>query len=203
MVPAPASYWHTTPLQFLPALLTDGALRASVHPRPTALARRRKLGLTGYLHLSLVAHTPLLADKLQKGYPHALLAFDPAIAELPGAAYLRYNTKRWGHRDDFIPITDPGEKADFLAQWRTGKFPSAELLIPETLSLTHATGLYLADQAHADWLARFPALSTPPMQVAPERFPPGAVEDLTQLHAWADDCQHAGRLLEPPKLPFD
>jgi hypothetical protein len=202
MVPDPEFYWHTSPLQFLPQIVTERELRASAHARPRALARRRKLGLDGYIHLSFSAQTPLLADKRQRGYPHALFAFEPAIAELPGAAYLKWNTMRWAHREEFIPIVEPAEKAAFRAAWCAGNYPSAELLIPTQLSLTHATALYLASQAEADWLMWL-SLPTPPMIVAPERFPPGPVPELAAFHAWADACERAGELLPPLEAVFD
>ena len=202
MVPSPEFYWHATPLQFLPTILTEGELRASANPRPTALARRRKLGLEGFIHLSFSSQTPLLTDKLQRGYPHALLAFAPEIAQLPGAAYLKWNTKRWAHRDEFIPLTDPIEKSAFLDDWRRGKYPSAELLIPERLSLDYAQGLFLLSDAQSDWLVSF-GLNTPPMQVVPERFPIAPELDLSALWTWAAECRQAGELLSSPDLPFD
>ncbi|MBB6053507.1 hypothetical protein [Armatimonas rosea] len=202
MVPDPEFYWHTSPLQFVPAILSSGALVASAYPRPRALARRRKLGLEGVVHLSFTARTPLLTDKCQRGYPHVLFAFDPAIAELPGAGYLKWNTMRWAHREEFIPIVDPAEKATFRAAWRAGSYPSAELLIPKQLALNHATALYLASQAEADWLMRL-SLPTPPMTIDPERFPPGPPHDLTAFHEWADSCERAGELLPPLEAVFD
>ena len=207
MVPGPEYYWHATPLQFLPAILSEGTLRASANPRPTALARRRKLGLEGFVHLAFSSMTPLLTDKRQRGYPHALLAFVPETATLPGAGYLKWNTKRWAHRDEFLPITDPDAKSAFLSDWSSGKYPSAELLLTKTLDLTYAAGLYLASRAEADWLLGFdPALasfSTPPMAISPERFPPGPQPDLAALHIWREACLVAGELLLPPELPFD
>lgn len=177
-------------------------MRASANPRPTALARRRKLGLEGYIHLSFSPVTPLLADKRQRGYPHALLAFSGEIARLPGAAYLKWNTKRWAHREEFIPITDPAEKATFLQDWRGGKYPSAELLIPQRVPLTYATGLYFASAAEATWLQGL-SFTTPPITVNPEKFPEGPVPDLAPLQTWLDACRVAGELLPPPELPFD
>jgi hypothetical protein len=205
MVPDPAFYWHTTPLQHLPSILREGALRASAHPRPRALARRRKLGLEGFVHLSFTARTPLLEDKRQRGFPHTLLAFSSEVAALPGAGFLKWNTLRWAHREEFIPIVEPVEKAAFLTAWQAGAYPSAELLIPERLLLTYATGLLFASQAEADWLARlgFLDLPTPPITIAPERFPPSPSLDLTALHAWADDCERAGELLPPLAAAFD
>jgi len=195
-------FWHTVPLHRLPQLLSDGALRASAYPRPRILARRRKLGLAGFIHLSLTPQTPLLADKCAQGFPHALLAFSPEIAALPGAGFCKYNQMAWRHRDDFRPVTAPDEKALFLMEWRTGKYPSAELLVPTTLSLSYATQLYLAMPEDAAWLETF-ALPTPPTLVSPETFPPRAESDFTPFWEYATACQNAGALLPPPDLPFD
>lgn len=202
MVPPPDSYWHTIPLHLLPTLLREGSLRASAYPRPRVYARRRKLGLASYLHFSLTPKTPLLTDKRAHGYPHALLAFRLEIAQLPGAGFCRYNQKAWRHREDFALLADATEKALFLELYQQGRYPSAELLVPHTLSLDHATGLFFASQAEADWLARFP-LPTPPTTVAPETFPPAPEIDFAALDAYAAACQAAGTVLPPPDLPFD
>ena len=117
--------WHTLPLHYVPYLLHTGALYAQTRlaalslpivPRPTATRRDRKLGLDNFVHFSLAAHTPLLRDKHRRGYPHILLRFDAQIADVPGAGFVCYNAKAWRHRDAFIPITNPDEKAAFLRE---------------------------------------------------------------------------------------
>lgn len=213
----PQCFWHVTPLHYAPHLLATGrlysqdrlrALNLPVRPRPTAMRRDRKLKLTGYIHLSLSPGTPLLAHKRGLGYPHALLEFTPEIALLPGAGFLRFNAKAWSHRDDFLPITEPAEKETFLAAWRTGRFPSAELLIPDELPLVpFACALYVSSEAEADWLCglladlRQPPI--PPIDCRPSLFPPGPEPDLTPLSGYRQECCSAGRLLPPPDLPFD
>ena len=186
----------------LPTLLAEGTLRASAYPRRGVYARRRKLGLASYLHFSLTPMTPLLADKRAHGYPHVLLAFRPELAQLPGTGFCRYNQKAWRHREDFALITDATEKASFLEQYQQGRYPSAELLVPHTVSLDYAMGLFLASQAEADWLARF-SLPTPPTTVAPETFPPAPEIDFTVLLDYAAVCVATGTILPPPDLPFD
>ena len=103
MINGPPRFWHTTPLHYVPHLLQSGGLLSKarlaatglpIRPRPTALRRDRKLGLADFVHLSLAPRTPLLADKRARGYPHVLLEFEAAVADLPGAAYLPFNTMK-------------------------------------------------------------------------------------------------------------
>ena len=88
------------------------------------------LGLADYVHLSLTPQTPLLADKLRRGYPHALLVFDAeTVQALPETALLPYNTKSWHGRAAFAPVTDPMERAALLRRHaETGRCPSLEVL---------------------------------------------------------------------------
>lgn len=99
----PSDAFHATPLHYAPFLLASGilysqaALRANalpISPRRTAAKRDRKLKLDGYVHLSLQSQTPLLADKLARGYPHVLLVFGfDALFTSPVSALLRFNAK--------------------------------------------------------------------------------------------------------------
>ena len=210
-------FWHTTPLHYVPHILSTGALYSQdrlaalglpIRPRRTAFRRDRKLRLTGFIHLSLTPITPLLADKRARGFPHALFEFDGVIADLPGTAFLRYNAKAWRHRADFAPITDPGAKAGFLAEWRGGRYPSAELLIPDTLLLgPHFVALHAADASEADWLGEMAewlgVASAPQIAESPHLFPPGIAPDLAVLHDYADACRAAGNVVPPPDVPFD
>jgi hypothetical protein len=215
-----ARLWHATPLHYLPRLLATGALLSQerlrqdghpVRPRPTAAARVRKLGLAGYVHLSLTPKTPLLADKRAKGYPHSLLAFDrEAVFALPGAALMKFNTKSWRHRDDFAPVTDPAERAVVLAEHAAGRYPSLEALAAGELPLAlYLRALYFASEPEAGWFTAFidAGLVRVPDDVAAEvhagHFPPGAEPVLAPLAAYADACVAAGAVLPPPDLPFD
>ena len=144
----PPSYlYHVAPLHYLPSILRDGALYAQsvlagrgIAPRATAARRDRMLGLADYVHLSLKSQTPLLADKLRRGYPHALLVFDAApVQALPETALLPFNTKAWRGRAAFAPVTDPAERTALLRRHsETGRCPSLEVLIKYGLDLTHA-----------------------------------------------------------------
>lgn len=214
---APLQPWHVTPLHYAPHLLATGRLYSQdrlkglnlpVRPRPTAVRRDRKLKLTGFIHLSLSPRTPLLAHKRSLGYPHVLLEFTPETAFLPGAAYLRFNAKAWSHRDDFVPITEAAEKAAFLEAWRSGRFRSAELLIPDELPLVpFACALHAPSEAEAEWLSGILAtlrLPSPlPINCDASLFPAGPEPDLTSYCRYREECQSAGLLLPPPDLPFD
>jgi len=179
-----------------------------VRPRPTATRRDRKLRLSGFIHLSFTAQTPLLSDKRTRGFPHAMIAFDAALAEEPNAAYLPYNAKSWRHRDDFAPIREAMGKAEFLAKWQRGRYPSAELLIETALPLApHARGVHLASAAEEVWLRALMStcdlVSPVPITVSPELFPAGPEPDLAPYTAYSADCAVARGLLAPPDLPFD
>lgn len=202
----PVNFWHAVPLTHLPLLLETGALRCArdlppgVRPRASA-ARRRRLGLDGFVHLSLEASTPLLADQRRRGIAHALLAFDAAVADLPGAGMVRFNTKSWRHREEFAPATDPAQRSELLGAWRSGHFPSLELVVPGAVPLRYMTGLYFASERENAWLAalvRGLGRDPPPGTVSPRRFPPGPLPDLRTLDAYADACLASGCLLPPP-----
>ena len=213
----PRSFWHTTPLHYVPYLLLSGGLLSKarllsaglpVRPRPTALRRDTKLGLADFVHLSLAPRTPLLADKRARGYVHVLLEFGGEVAVLPGAAFLAFNAKAWRHREAFVPITAPEEKAAFLEAWRGGRYPSAELLVPGALPLApHVRALHMATEAEAAWLRGFleavPLSGVPALRTSPDLFPHGAALDLSPLDPYRDACAQAGAVLPPPDLPFD
>jgi hypothetical protein len=212
----PSSYWHTTPLHYAPYLLMTGqifsqrqlqSLSLPITPRRTAARRDRKLGLDNFVHLSLTSVTPLLRDKLRKGYPHVLLAFDPVVFDLPGAAFCRYNAKSWGHRERFIPVTDPAEKAEILTAHANGRYPSLELILPERLPLfPYARCLYVASQKDADFLYSLHSLLPVPgisLKVSAEHFPQTCEYNRSPLEQYASSCRTAGVILAPPALPFD
>ena len=209
--------WHTTPLFHLPHLLSTGAIYSAteiaarglpVRPRPSAIARKRKLGLANYVHLSPRSRTPLLHDKQIKGYPHVLLAFRRGeTLALPGVALLKYNTKRWAHRDDFVPITGAEAMATIWAEHGAGKYPSLEVLLPASLPVSLVADIHVASDTEAELLRSVAAaLSLPAtaILVSPERFPvPSAASDLTAVRTYFGQCESVGRVLPPPALPFD
>lgn len=211
--------WHTTPLIYVPYLLQTGALLSAfqlsrenhpIRPRPSAIQRKTKLGLADFVHLSPMPQTPLLRDKQEKGYGHVLLSFDRAATlAIPGAALLKYNTKRWAHRDDFTPIRDADEQTAIWTEYNSGKYPSLEILIPQKLPLTpYATGLHLVSNADAELLKTFLAtlaLPAPPIHISPTLFPlPSSIsDDSTAIHDYLIACQSANAALPPPLLPFD
>ena len=205
----PTYLYHAIPLHYLPALARSGRLFSAarlpggVRPRPTAIARKRKLGLEDVVHLSLVPKTPLLTDKHAKGYPHALIRFPSALLDRPDVSLLKWNTKRWAHRGEFVPVSGIEEKRAFLEDWRGGAYPSAEALVSGSLDLSLADALLLPDTRFLGWLDGFQA-ALPPMSVAPETFQPlapCAYED--ELESYFLLCAHLKPVPAPPDFPFD
>jgi hypothetical protein len=218
-MPFPEHLYHAAPLHYVPAILESGALLPAadllargIRPRASAARRDRKLGLQVYAHLSPKSWTPLLADKLRKGYPHALFVFDgPGVLALPGAAVVPYNPKSWRHREDFAPVSDPAERALLLKAYQSGKYPSLEIVMPGPVPLSLATGLAFAEpderRTVEDVLSAAGIACGVPMTTDPDRFPPLAqpyrATTLAETAAYFDSCRAAGRLLPTPDIPFD
>lgn len=211
--------YHATPLHYLPHILKSGALYAKsilvaqgIAPRSTAARRDRMLGLADWVHLSLHPDTPLLRDKLAKGYPHALLVFDRnAILAFPEVALLPYNTKAWRTRAACQPVTDASERADLLRRHAdTGRFPSLEVLVHYGLGLTHLAQIAFVTEEEHLWVTDLlPALAMTapvPFVTVPTLFPrtdnylPTTGSAIT---AYFDSCREVGTLLPPPAIPFD
>lgn len=207
--PAPDALWHATPLAGLPTLLLSGRLLSRrrlclapvtvpTRPRP----RVRRLAADDRVHLSPTPRTPFLADRLRRGIPCALLRFDPDARRLPGAALVRFNGRAWAHRDCFAPVTDPAAAAHLWDEWRRGRFPSLECVVPDAVPLQPLLDrIELARADHRDWVCRLrDGLSLPafPCVVAPEPFAGLPTPPLGALDAYADVCLAVGTLLPPP-----
>ena len=214
-----AYLYHTTPLHYLPHILRDGALYAqsilaaqNIQPRATAERRARMLGLTNWVHLSLQPHSPLLTDKLSKGYCHVLLCFHrAAVLTLPETALLPYNLKAWRSRAACLPITDPEEKKALLRRHaQTGRYPSLEVLAHYGLGLSHLAQIAFLtklEQEAAVLLSSALELVLPaPFVLDASLFPPhtpNPVTTLPSVTAYFDACIRAETLLPPPAIPFD
>ncbi|GAB4463061.1 MAG: hypothetical protein OHK0029_31080 [Armatimonadaceae bacterium] len=213
----PDQFFHTTPLHYAPYLLATGAiysqaelrrLELPITPRPTAAHRDRKLGLDRFVHLSFAPQTPLLKDKLARGFPHVLLVFGAEIAREPDAAFVRYNAKAWRHREEFAPIREEAEKAAFLAEWQQGRYPSAELLIENALPLLpHGREVWVGSDAEQDWLTGLlqdVGISCMlPVRVAELLARDTPVPVASELMEYRNACQLSGQIVAPPSLPFD
>jgi len=217
MNPSPHLY-HATPLHYLPHILSSGALYAKsvtagqgIRPRSSAVRRDKMLGLTDWVHLSLRPDTPLLRDKLARGYPHALLVFDrAAVLSLPEVALLPYNTKAWHSKAAFVPVTDAAEKTELLrCHDEKHRYPSLEVLVHYGLDFVHLQAIAFADDEEREWLT---ALMTElgcelpaPVEAARDLFPPYNCGGETRLatRAYFAACREAGLLLPPPLIPFD
>jgi hypothetical protein len=170
------------------------------------------LGLADYVHFSLHPQTPLLADKLAKGYPHVLLVFDRAcVMALPQIALLPYNTKAWYTRAEFTLVTDLVGVAEMLdLHERTTRYPSLEVLVKYGLDLAGLTRIvFSTDDERAmveELLHSLGLAASAPFVTDAEVFACGsAYRALTReaVAAYFDDCVRAGTLLSPPELPFD
>ncbi len=211
--------YHATPLHYLPHVLQSSALYAKsvlasrgISPRATAVRRDRMLGLSDWIHLSLRPDSPLLRDKLRKGYPHALLVFDrQAVLAMPQVALLPYNTKAWRTRASSRPVTDPVEKAALLRRHlETGRCPSLEVLVHYGLDLAALVQVRFVTEEEQGWveeLRQALALPTPAPWVADadlfalcDGYRPvtGAA-----IAAYFAACERANSLLPPPPIPFD
>lgn len=214
------SLYHVTPLQYLPHVFHAEALypqsvlagREGITPRVSARRRDRMLGLADYVHLSLSARTPLLADKIAKGYPHALLVFDRAgILALPQTALLPYNTKAWHTKAAYKPITDGAERNHLLRRHdKEGRYPSLEVLVKYGLDFTYLTDVVFLAQPEYDLcvgLLRALDIAVPaPLRIDAALFPPCEAYQPVTADALADyfaACAEAGVLLPPPAIPFD
>jgi hypothetical protein len=211
--------YHVTPLQYLPHIVHSGALYPKsvlatygIRPRQTAVRRDRMLGLADWVHLSLRPATPLLRDKLEQGYPHALLVFDrDALLALPEVALLPYNTKAWRSRAACQPVTDPAEKREMLRRHgEAGQFPSLEVLVHYGLDLALLIQIAFASEEERLWVSELLAslnLTAPAsLQALPDLFPaPDDYQPVTRaaIIAYFTACCEAGRLLPLPAIPFD
>lgn len=214
----PDFLYHAAPLHYLPQIIADGALYAQsvlaarhIRPRATAMRRDKMLGLTDYVHLSFAAQTPLLADKVARGYPHVLLVFerDPVLA-LPETALLPFNAKAWRTRADCQPVTDADGKAHLLhLHAETHRFPSLEALIKYGLDFSSLVQIACLTDAERDLLTALLQtlnLTAPPRETMPSLFPGHdayAPSTLTAIAAYFDACHQAGAVLPPPSIPFD
>ena len=218
--------YHAIPLHYLPSLLRSCALYAAsvlvsphrppevpegIAPRPTAARRDRALGLADYIHLSLTPTMPLLAEKLARGYSHALLVFEGhAVMALPEVGLVPYNTKAWKTRACYVPIVDSAERDVLLSRYHKGnRLPSLEILVKYGLSLTLAQRIVFIDDRERDAAASLvdPAhFDVARMTVDTNLFPstpayaPAHWDAIMNYYA---RCREAGQALSPPSIPFD
>ena len=210
--------YHATPLHYLPHILQSGALYAKsitagqgIKPRASAVRRDKMLGLSDWVHLATRPDTPLLQDKMARGYPHALFVFDrAAILALPEVALLPYNTKAWHRKADYVPVTDAAEKAEMLRRHDSRRqYPSLEVLVHYGLDFAHLQTIVFPDDEERQWIiALLSALNCEPparLEAGLGLLPPyrcgGNTRAATQRYFAA--CCDAGRLLPPPLIPFD
>ena len=210
--------YHAAPLHYLPSILNDRALYAKsvlaargIAPRATARRRDSMLSLQDYVHLSFKPHTPLLADKLAKGYPHAMLIFEAgALARMPAHALLAHNTKAWKSRAACLPVSDTIEKARLLKRY--GQFrelQSLEFLVKYGIGLENLLSLVFVSRQEADWvrsLCDSIGIELPPAVRIEECLASVGYTPATRcaIEEYFADCRRVGSVLTPPAdIPFD
>jgi hypothetical protein len=135
--------YHVTPIHYLPDILISKELLSQhlvgyAHARPTARRRDRMLGVDRYVHCSLSLSTPLLQQKIERGYSHAILKFDVGGVGCDEIAILPCNTKAWRSRWQCQPVTDPVDIARAVRLHKSrAKFPSLEILVKDRLPLKY------------------------------------------------------------------
>ena len=213
-----ALLFHAAPIHYVPHILRDGALYAAsvlaprgIAPRVTAARRDRALGLSDWVHLSLRPNTPLLRDKVRKGYPHVLLAFDrERVWAGANVALLPYNAKAWRTRAALSPVTEAAEKDVLLAAHARARYPSLETLVKYGLGWDALhTIAFLTDNERQLTTGLLSALGMncpAPCTTRPEWFGPvDTYRPVTgdAIRAYFDACRAAGQVLPPPAIPFD
>ena len=207
--------YHASPLHYVPSILADGALYAKdilsarhVAPRQSAARRDRMLGLGEYVHFSFDYITPLLLDKARRGYPHAVFVFDAAaIAELPGAGLLPYNTKTWRSKRALRLVCDAGEAMSWLATRREGdRLRSLEFLVKYGAGLDSLLELRFGTSEEAERVAKIAGacgLTLPESIIVSPHIGGGASPTASEIDAYFEACEASGKVLPPPRIRFD
>lgn len=209
--------YHAAPLHYLPSILQSGALYAKsilagqgIRPRRSAVRRDTMLGLTDWVHLATRPETPLLKDKLARGYPHVRFEFDrEAVLNLPEVALLPYNTKAWHTRSAYVPVTDAAEKAEMLRRHDAAHcFPSLEVLVHYGLDFASLQKIHFAADDECQWTrdlltvldfdAPAPLAADPALAAL---YQPRETRLLT--HDYFAACIVAKCVLPPPDIAFD
>jgi hypothetical protein len=170
------------------------------------------LALQDYVHLSFKLQTPLLCDKLNKGYPHAVLAFDAgALARLPGHALLPHNTKAWSSRQAYRPATDPIEKARLLKRHLLFReLQSLEFLVKYAIGLDSGlASLRFVSPHEEEWvksLCDSAKLRLPPVVHVDESLAPPGYRPVSHrlIEEYFGVCRRTRSVPTPPAdIPFD
>ena len=206
--------YHVTPLHYLLSIIDDGALfckdvlaERGIAPRSSAVRRDHALRLGSYVHLSLESETPLLRDKLAKGYPHAVLVFDGgSLANQEGVALLPSNTKAWRSRASFAPSMDVRLICNWLDRTH-GNRPSVELIIKYAVSLSDLVSIDFTTEEERvmleRWIASVGLKNPAPFAVRGSggvRYNPTTLQT---IRAYVDLCSIAKTVIAPPRIVFD
>ncbi|HEX5324472.1 MAG TPA: hypothetical protein VFW40_11845, partial [Capsulimonadaceae bacterium] len=184
--------------------------RDGIVPRASARRRDNMLALADYVHFAFKPLTPILADKLNKGYPHAVLVFEGgALAQLPGHALLPYNTKAWRTRAAYVPVTDNSEKARLLRRRDSfGELQSLEFLVKYGVGLEALMTILFMARGEMEGIERLcgslPIKVPAALQVDGDFAVAYAPSTGEKIERYFEACLKAGVLLSPPvDIPFD
>ena len=209
--------YHATPLHYLPSILADQALYAKdvlavrgITPRQTAVRRDRMLNLGCYVHFSLRRETPLLMDKLRKGYPHVVLVFDAAgLVNIPGACLLSGNTKAWRSKSALRPQpwADTDGANALIGREVQGRLGSLEILIKYAVDFDRLLCVLFSSEeelAMIDSLVQVLGMECPaPLVYRPIAGVAQHPESVGRIAEYLDACASARAVLRPPCLRFD
>jgi len=208
--------YHVAPLHYLPSILADRALFSQsvlaargIIPRKSAKRRDGMLHLSDYVHFSIGARSPLLLDKLNKGYAHAALEFDgEEVSSLPESGLVCRNAKSWGAKEAYRVI-DSDDFYSLKACFSYDGAPrmrSPEVVVKYAVGLEFLTRIYFSCQYEASLFQDFSSkmgLSSlccdvlPWMAIGPESL------FLREIESYFEACHKANAILKPPDLLFD
>jgi hypothetical protein len=206
--------YHATPLHYLPSIFCAGALLSQTivgynRGRRSARRRDRILAVDRYVHFSLKPITPLLMDKLEKGYPHAILKIRTTDSTFSSFSLLPCNTKSWRSKWQCQQVSDPVDMAALLRKHdETGRFRSLEVLIQEQLPLRFLESILVPTFTEVELVRRlcrnYPAFSGTTVDLMSSCCEQSySYPNLSQIAEYYQACEQQRQCPDPPILPFD
>jgi hypothetical protein len=206
--------FHTTPLQYLPAIFACGELRSQrilgyEYGRPTARKRDKKLEVDRYIHCSLKPSSPLLTHKSILGYPHCVLEPRTDSTGFPPIAILPCSTKGWRSKWQCQPVDDMAEMARMLRSYDDNKrFTGLEILIMDALPLRTLDRIIVQSESEralvCDLIAGVDGYRDCRVDIVSAIFGSNcAKRELKEISEYYWKCISSKSIVTPPNLPFD
>lgn len=166
------------------------------------------LGLGEYVHFSLRSDTPLLIDKLKKGYAHAVIVLDAdPIIEQYGTTVLRFNTKSWRTRAALRCEQDRASiKRIITLSQDKRRWPSAEVLARYGVSLGSNARVLCMSEAERLAVREVLDSVSPDYRIECETIVSAPEYEPTTfklIQNYFAQCSVAGTVVPPPMIPFD